>query len=109
MTSCALRPASRARNAPALWMPSCELPARRMTASLMLSGRRSARSEAGWAGVEEAEDSAAGIWAWVLDGVTVSPMGKILGLYPSENIAACQQAMRQIQKKTSNAQRPMLN
>src|SRR2546421_10186385 len=47
MTSCALRPARRARNAPALWMPSCESPARRMTASLIFSGRRSARSEAG--------------------------------------------------------------
>ena len=39
-----LRPASRARKAPALWMPSCELPASRMTASLMFSGRKSARS-----------------------------------------------------------------
>src|SRR5437879_5071095 len=32
-------------------MPSCESPARRMTASLIFSGRRSARSEAGGADV----------------------------------------------------------
>lgn len=43
MTSCALRPARRARNAPAVWIPSCELPAKRMTASRICSGRRSAR------------------------------------------------------------------
>src|ERR1700722_1763220 len=42
MTSWSLRPASRASNAPADWMPSCEFPARRMTASLMFCGRRSA-------------------------------------------------------------------
>ena len=36
MTSCSLRPASRARNPPMAWMPSCELPAMRMTASLIL-------------------------------------------------------------------------
>ena len=35
MTSCSLRPASRARNPPMAWMPSCELPAMRMTASLI--------------------------------------------------------------------------
>src|SRR5512138_2633199 len=34
MTSCSLRPASRARNPPMAWMPSCELPAIRITASL---------------------------------------------------------------------------
>ncbi len=33
MTSCALRPASRARKPPMAWMPSWELPAMRMTAS----------------------------------------------------------------------------
>src|SRR4029077_14130465 len=33
MTSCSLRPASRARNPPMAWMPSCELPAMRITAS----------------------------------------------------------------------------
>ena len=33
MTSCSLRPASRARKAPTAWMPSCELPAMRITAS----------------------------------------------------------------------------
>ena len=33
MTSCSLRPASRARKPPMAWMPSCELPAMRMTAS----------------------------------------------------------------------------
>src|SRR5213082_1778071 len=47
MTSWSLRPASRARNAPAVWIPSCEFPARRITASLIFSGRRSARSEGG--------------------------------------------------------------
>ena len=36
MTSCALRPASRARNPPIAWMPSWELPAMRMTASDIL-------------------------------------------------------------------------
>src|SRR5664279_3446373 len=35
MTSCSLRPAIRARNPPMAWMPSCELPAMRMTASLI--------------------------------------------------------------------------
>src|SRR6516225_3394596 len=35
MTSCSLRPASRARKPPMAWMPSCELPAMRMTTSLM--------------------------------------------------------------------------
>src|SRR5712675_1929919 len=35
MTSCSLRPASRARNPPMAWMPSWELPAMRMTTSLM--------------------------------------------------------------------------
>ena len=35
MTSCSLRPASRARNPPMAWMPSCELPAMRITASLI--------------------------------------------------------------------------
>src|SRR5208283_2648130 len=35
MTSCSLRPASRARKPPITWMPSCELPAMRMTASLI--------------------------------------------------------------------------
>src|SRR3974377_2031195 len=34
MTSCSLRPANRARNPPMAWIPSCELPAMRMTASL---------------------------------------------------------------------------
>src|ERR1700758_5699438 len=43
MTSWALRPARRARNAPMVWIPSCELPAKRMTASRICSGRRSAR------------------------------------------------------------------
>src|SRR5437764_6277920 len=33
MTSCSLRPASRARKPPMAWMPSCELPAMRMIAS----------------------------------------------------------------------------
>ena len=33
MTSCSLRPASRARKPPMDWMPSWELPARRMTTS----------------------------------------------------------------------------
>src|SRR5580658_3588716 len=33
MTSCSLRPARRARKPPMAWMPSCELPAKRMTAS----------------------------------------------------------------------------
>src|SRR5476651_2457280 len=33
MTSCSLRPARRARKPPMAWMPSCELPAMRMTAS----------------------------------------------------------------------------
>src|SRR6185295_9517492 len=33
MTSCSLRPASRARKPPMAWMPSWELPAMRMTAS----------------------------------------------------------------------------
>jgi hypothetical protein len=33
MTSCSLRPAKRARKPPMAWMPSCELPANRMTAS----------------------------------------------------------------------------
>src|SRR4051812_17822231 len=47
MTSWSLRPARRARKAPALWMPSCELPASRITASLIFSGRRSARSADG--------------------------------------------------------------
>src|SRR4030095_11248918 len=36
MTSCSLRPARRARKPPMAWMPSCELPAMRMTASLIL-------------------------------------------------------------------------
>src|ERR1035437_10514655 len=35
MTSCSLRPARRARNPPMAWMPSCELPAMRITTSLM--------------------------------------------------------------------------
>src|SRR5471032_1839556 len=35
MTSCSLRPARRARKPPMAWMPSCELPAMRITASLM--------------------------------------------------------------------------
>src|SRR5215831_14314761 len=47
MTSCSLRPARRARNAPAVWIPSCEFPASRITASRMLSGRKSARSPLG--------------------------------------------------------------
>src|SRR3978361_191169 len=33
ITSCSLRPARRARKPPMAWMPSCELPAMRMTAS----------------------------------------------------------------------------
>ena len=33
MTSCSLRPASRAKKPPMAWMPSCEFPAIRMTAS----------------------------------------------------------------------------
>src|SRR3954470_8469020 len=33
MTSCSLRPASRARKPPMAWMPSCELPAMRIVAS----------------------------------------------------------------------------
>src|ERR1043166_8842214 len=33
MTSCSLRPARRARKPPMAWMPSCEFPAMRMTAS----------------------------------------------------------------------------
>src|SRR5436309_14569928 len=33
MTSCSLRPARRARKPPMAWMPSCELPAMRITAS----------------------------------------------------------------------------
>src|SRR5579884_1218 len=33
MTSCSLRPANRARKPPMAWMPSCELPAIRMTVS----------------------------------------------------------------------------
>src|SRR5215831_16700136 len=33
MTSCSLRPASRARKPPMAWIPSCELPAMRITAS----------------------------------------------------------------------------
>src|SRR5262245_34885069 len=33
MTSCSLRPASRARNPPMAWMPSWEFPAIRMTVS----------------------------------------------------------------------------
>ena len=37
MTSCSLRPARRARNPPMAWMPSCELPAMRMTASLIFA------------------------------------------------------------------------
>src|SRR5687768_18391237 len=36
MTSCSLRPARRARKPPMAWMPSWELPARRMTASEIL-------------------------------------------------------------------------
>src|SRR5438105_14255474 len=36
MTSCSLRPASRARKPPIAWMPSCELPAMRMIASEIL-------------------------------------------------------------------------
>src|SRR5258705_2007466 len=36
MTSCSLRPASRARKPPMAWMPSCELPAIRMIASEIL-------------------------------------------------------------------------
>src|ERR1044071_3010419 len=45
MTSCSLRPASRARNPPMACIPSCELPAIRITVSLtvamlgVLSGR----------------------------------------------------------------------
>ena len=35
ITSCSLRPARRARKPPMAWMPSCELPAMRMTTSLM--------------------------------------------------------------------------
>src|ERR1700688_5135348 len=35
MPSCSLRPARRARKPPMAWMPSCELPAMRMTASLI--------------------------------------------------------------------------
>src|SRR5947207_499027 len=98
MTSWALRPASRARKAPALWMPSWELPASRITASLMFSGRRSARSGAGLAAGaaapgdcdaavadeegEEAEDAGvSGSWIWVLDGVTVSPITIFSGRY----------------------------
>src|SRR5438874_2414222 len=47
MTSWSLRPARRARKAPAVWIPSCEFPARRITASWIFSGRRSARSGPG--------------------------------------------------------------
>src|SRR2546430_17367920 len=47
ITSWSLRPANRARKAPAVWIPSCEFPARRITASLIFSGRRSARSGGG--------------------------------------------------------------
>src|SRR6185436_7042874 len=36
MTSCSLRPASRARKPPIAWIPSCELPAIRITASEIL-------------------------------------------------------------------------
>src|SRR5271154_1188397 len=35
MTSCSLRPARRAKKPPMAWMPSCELPARRMTVSVI--------------------------------------------------------------------------
>src|SRR4051794_4050272 len=47
MTSWSLRPASRARNAPAVWMPSWEFPANRITASWIFSGLKSARSDGG--------------------------------------------------------------
>src|ERR1051326_1487987 len=36
MTSCSLRPASRARNPPIAWIPSWEFPAMRITASEIL-------------------------------------------------------------------------
>src|SRR5258707_10454161 len=39
MTSCSLRPASRARKPPMAWMPSCELPAMRMMASVIFATR----------------------------------------------------------------------
>src|SRR5579862_8846159 len=44
ITSCSLRPASRARKPPIAWMPSCELPAMRM----MASETRETREGAGW-------------------------------------------------------------
>lgn len=72
MTSWSLRPASRARKAPALWMPSWELPASRITASLMLSGRRSARSEGGEEEAEEAEDARGAVASSLLFGALVS-------------------------------------
>ena len=50
MTSWSERPARRARNPPIVWMPSCELPARRMTTSL--TERRLA----------ETPESAPGVW-----------------------------------------------
>src|SRR5690348_6991879 len=46
MTSCSLRPASLARKPPMAWIPSCELPARRMTASEILESF----GEEPWAG-----------------------------------------------------------
>src|SRR5437763_1758945 len=71
MTSWALRPASRARNAPAVWIPSWELPASRMTASWIFSGRRSARSEGGAPAMAVASD----FCTVVASGLIGSPMG----------------------------------
>src|SRR6266700_6985586 len=97
ITSCSLRPASRARKAPAVWIPSCELPARRMTASLIFSGRRSARSDAGLpvdgtegglplaaVAVGDAGLSAvADFLTAVTSGLTASPMSQLSSLRQS--------------------------
>lgn len=53
-------------------MPSCELPARRMTASLMFSGRRSALSGPDWRSDAGAVDSVA-IFVESLSGKTKKP------------------------------------
>src|SRR3954469_9025468 len=72
MTSWSLRPARRARKAPALWMPSCELPASRITASLIFSGRRSARSADGAAEGVAAREPRFAVGSSLLFGASVS-------------------------------------
>src|SRR5437773_9830808 len=86
MTSWSLRPARRARKAPAVWIPSCEFPARRITASWIFSGRRSARSGPGLA--LGADKSTVGALGSVVVSFTLPKQYQNCGLIPAGIISA---------------------